>query len=143
MGSSSVHVRARRLVARLLAVAAAGALVLGSMPAPTIAAPAGAPVVSTPASQAVASGDWPQFHNDPAHTGYNAAETTISASNVSTLGVAWTATTGGSIGHSSPVVANGIVYVGSEDGKLYAYAVGCNVGGGSCAPLWEAVTGVG
>ena len=143
MGSSSVHVRARRLVARLLAVAAAGALVLGSMPAPTIAAPAGAPVVSTPASQAVASGDWPQFHNDPAHTGYNAAETTISASNVSTLGVAWTATTGGSIGHSSPVVANGIVYVGSEDGKLYAYAVGCNVGGGSCAPLWEAVTGSG
>jgi hypothetical protein len=37
-------------------------------------------------------------------------------------------------------VANGVVYVGSYDGTLYAYAVGCNSGGGSCTPLWTATT---
>ena len=36
---------------------------------------------------------------------------------------------------SSPVVADGVVYVGS-DGTLSAFAVGCNIGGGTCAPLW-------
>jgi outer membrane protein assembly factor BamB len=34
-------------------------------------------------------------------------------------------------------VANGVVYVGSADGRLYAYAVGCNSGGGNCSPLWS------
>jgi hypothetical protein len=34
-------------------------------------------------------------------------------------------------------------YVGSYDDKLYAYAVGCNSGGGSCTPLWTATTGAG
>jgi hypothetical protein len=42
---------------------------------------------------------------------------------------------------SSPAVANGVVYVGSGDGKLYAYAVGCASGGGTCTPLWTATTG--
>jgi outer membrane protein assembly factor BamB len=42
---------------------------------------------------------------------------------------------------SSPAVANGVVYVGSADHKLYAYAVGCNTGGGFCSPLWTATTG--
>ena len=32
----------------------------------------------------------------------------------------WTATTGGQV-FSSPAVANGVVYVGSTDGKLYAF----------------------
>ena len=35
------------------------------------------------------------------------------------------------------------MYVGSEDGKLYAFEVGCNTGGGSCAPLWTGATGDG
>jgi outer membrane protein assembly factor BamB/uncharacterized membrane protein YoaK (UPF0700 family) len=95
---------------------------------------------ATPAT--TVGGDWTQFHNDLAHSGYNAAETTISAANVANLGVAWSATTGDSI-YSSPAVANGVVYVGSHDGKLYAYAVGCASGGGTCTPLWTATTGVG
>ncbi len=33
---------------------------------------------------------------------------------------------------SSPSVANGVVYVGSNDGKLYAFAVGCGTGGATC-----------
>jgi outer membrane protein assembly factor BamB len=35
-------------------------------------------------------------------------------------GVLWTGLTGGPI-HSSPTVSNGVVYVGSDDGKLYAF----------------------
>jgi outer membrane protein assembly factor BamB len=55
--------------------------------------------------------------------------------------VAWTGATGGAIYYSSPAVANGVVYVGSEDGRLYAYAVGC-ASGGTCDPLWTgAITG--
>ena len=42
---------------------------------------------------------------------------------------------------SSPAVANGVVYVGSLDHKLYAYAVGCASGGATCTPLWTATTG--
>jgi len=91
---------------------------------------------------ATTSGDWMQFRFGPTHTGYNPNETTISASNVAGLGVAWTATTGSEI-DSSPAVANGVVYIGSYDGKLYAFAVGCASGGGTCTPLWTATTGAG
>ena len=49
------------------------------------------------------------------------------------------AATGGSI-FSSPAVANGVVYVGSVDSKLYAFAAaGC--GKQACPPLWSAATG--
>ncbi len=34
----------------------------------------------------------------------------------------WAASTGGSV-DSSPAVANGMVYVGSTDGELYAYGL--------------------
>jgi outer membrane protein assembly factor BamB len=103
------------------------------MPGAAIAAPAQPNVV-------VISGDWTQFHNGPSRQGYNSVETTISPSNVGALGVAWTGLTGDWI-DSSPAVANGVVYVGSGDGKLYAYAVGCGRGAGSCTPLWTATTG--
>ena len=46
---------------------------------------------------------------------------------------------------SSPAVANGVVYVGSDDDKLYAFdAAGktnCNSMTQSCNPLWTATTG--
>ncbi len=49
----------------------------------------------------------------------------------------WTASTGVA---SSPVVAGGVVYIGSDDGKLYAFsASGC--GASTCSPLWTATTG--
>jgi hypothetical protein len=37
---------------------------------------------------------------------------------------------------SSPAVANGVVYIGSNDNNLYAFAAGCRSDGGSCTPLW-------
>ena len=134
--SAAIYVNAgspasRRPLVRLLGLAPAVLLLAGLFS--VWAGPLATPV-------AAATGDWTQFHNGPTHSGYNATETTLSASNVAALGVAWTGTTGSEI-NSSPAVADGVVYVGSSDHKLYAYAVGCASGGGSCTPLWTATTG--
>ena len=87
---------------------------------------------------------WPQFHGDAAHTGYQRFESTIGVSNVSTLTEAWTAVTGGQQ-FSSPAVANGVAYVGSDDGKLYAFdaagVTNCSGAPRTCSPLWTATTG--
>src|SRR5205814_5117047 len=63
--------------------------------------------------------DWAQFHFGPAKDGANAYENVLNAANVSSLGVAWTYATKGSI-ESSPVIADGVLYVGSDDNSLYA-----------------------
>jgi outer membrane protein assembly factor BamB len=46
---------------------------------------------------------------------------------------------------SSPAVANGVVYVGSEDGKLYAFnaagTTNCSGAPKTCSPLWSASAG--
>ncbi|MEO5919300.1 MAG: PQQ-binding-like beta-propeller repeat protein, partial [Candidatus Limnocylindrales bacterium] len=86
------------------------------------------------------TGDWPQFRNGPTSQGHNTQETILSPSNVAALGVVWTGPMGWAH-FSSPAVADGVVYVGSTDHKLYAYAVGCSSGGGTCTPLWTATTG--
>ena len=56
----------------------------------------------------------------------------------------WTATTGGN-SYSSPAVANGVVYFGSGDGKLYAFSAagstGCSGTPKICTPLWTGATG--
>lgn len=109
--------RSLRVMARLLALGAAGALALASMPATAIAKPPQPNIVLPPIHNS-----WPQFRHDATHTGYN-LEWGLTPSNVGALGVAWTATTGSSV-DSSPAVANGVVYVGSRDGKLYAYRLG-------------------
>src|SRR5205085_1406571 len=43
------------------------------------------------------------------------------------------APTGGAILGSSAAVANGVVYVGSDDHQLYAYPASCST---PCSPLW-------
>jgi outer membrane protein assembly factor BamB len=56
------------------------------------------------------------FHYDAGHTGdFNAAAGTIG----NTVSLNWKYKTGGAVS-SSPVVANGRVYLGSEDQKVYA-----------------------
>ncbi len=77
------------------------------------------------------------FGFDPAHTHWNPYEKVISKTNISRLKPAWSYATGGSI-ESSPAVANGIVYVGSNDKKLYAFDAACRKG---CLPLWSYATG--
>ncbi|HEX8581120.1 MAG TPA: PQQ-binding-like beta-propeller repeat protein, partial [Acidimicrobiales bacterium] len=40
---------------------------------------------------------------------------------------------------SSPMVANGVVYIGENQGRVYAFrAAGC--GRSLCGPLWEFIT---
>jgi outer membrane protein assembly factor BamB len=128
--ATSVRVRAGGALARLLSVVPA-ALLFGAL-FTVWAGPLAAPVSATTGS------DWAQFQNGPTHEGYDAAETILSSSSVAGLGVSWT----GSVGAvtSSPAVAAGVVYVGSSDGTLFAYGVGCATGGAACTPLWKAQT---
>jgi hypothetical protein len=67
--------------------------------------------------------DWAQFRYGPRHSGDNPFENVLTPGNVSGLGQAWAAATGGAI-TSSPAVAGGVVYVGSFNSlweKLYAF----------------------
>ncbi|HEY4113559.1 MAG TPA: PQQ-binding-like beta-propeller repeat protein [Rhizomicrobium sp.] len=80
-----------------------------------------AAALSIPAA-ALASGpdtDWRQMGFSAKGDRFNKHETVLNAGNVAGLSVAWSAETGDVI-RSSPASANGIVYAGSWDGKLYA-----------------------
>ena len=67
--------------------------------------------------------NWPEFHFNAASTGFNPYENVIGPSNVSQLKTAWTATAlHDDITDSPAAVANGVVYVGSEDNHLYAFS---------------------
>jgi outer membrane protein assembly factor BamB len=88
--------------------------------------------------------DWFQYRWGPDHNGYNPVESAISVSNVGTLTQLWTGATGGRV-ESSPAVVNGVVYVGSDDDKLYAFDAkgntNCSGSPKACSPLWTATTG--
>jgi outer membrane protein assembly factor BamB len=94
---------------------------------------------SAPAS---ASGtvNWPQFRFNQNHTGVNSSETTINASNIAFVTLDWAAQLGTLVDFSSPAVVNGVAYIGSDDGRLWAYpADGC--GQSLCTtPLWSSVS---
>jgi eukaryotic-like serine/threonine-protein kinase len=62
----------------------------------------------------------PMFGFNLEHTHYNPSETVLNTGNVSQLVPYWTMTTSSSI-FSSPLVANGLVYIASTDNKLYAF----------------------
>jgi eukaryotic-like serine/threonine-protein kinase len=75
------------------------------------------------------------FGFDAQHTRTNPFERILSPATVAGLKPAWNSVTGSSPS-SSPTVANGMVYVGSDDHKLYAYkATGCSRG--TCSPIWS------
>lgn len=84
--------------------------------------------------------DWRQFRFDASHTGNNRLEHTLDASNVANLSLGWQAQLGRLVFASSPAVVDGVVYIASEDGRLWAYpADGC--GSDFCdAPLWQSVS---
>ncbi len=55
----------------------------------------------------------------------------------------WTGGFGGTYDpHVAPVVADGLVYVGSRVGKVHAFPADCGTGGVACEPLWVASVGV-
>ncbi|HLG77990.1 MAG TPA: PQQ-binding-like beta-propeller repeat protein, partial [Ktedonobacteraceae bacterium] len=115
-----------------------------ALPSSLLTATARASVTSSSQSTVVpaepAKGDYPMLGGNPAGTHQNAEDHSISPTNIPNLKLAWTGQTGGSL-FSSPVIANGIVYIGSYDQRLYAYAAaGCSRS--ACFPLWSsAVTG--
>jgi outer membrane protein assembly factor BamB len=63
--------------------------------------------------------NWSQFHFTPNHRGLNPYENVLSTHTVGNLSLLWTYTTGGPV-QSPPIVANGVVYIGSNDGNVYA-----------------------
>ena len=65
------------------------------------------------------STSWAQYRYTSTHHGVNPYENVLSTSTVSGLDVAWSFPTGGSV-QCSPAVADGVVYVGSQDGNVYA-----------------------
>ena len=87
-------------------------------------------MIPTPTHQAM-------FGFDAAHTHYNPYEHTLSPTNASRLKPLWSFATEGDV-NSSPAVAGGTVYVGSNDNKLYAFDASCR---NACQPLWSFLTG--
>jgi hypothetical protein len=63
--------------------------------------------------------DWPQFRDGPEHHGHNGTENVLSPQSVSGMDLDWSFARAGPV-YSSPAVANGMVYVGSDDGNVYA-----------------------
>jgi outer membrane protein assembly factor BamB len=84
--------------------------------------------------------DWTQFRFDQNHTGVQPFENVLNASNVPMLQLAWQAQLGALVDYSSPAVVNGVAYIGSSDGRLWAFAAkGC--GQPICtAPLWSSTS---
>jgi outer membrane protein assembly factor BamB len=96
------------------------------------------PSSATPGSVAPATApNTAMFGQDAWHSRVDSSEQRLAYANVSHLVSDWTSQpTGGSL-FSSPVVAGGVVYVGSFDGMLYAFnAGGCKGAEADCAPLW-------
>jgi outer membrane protein assembly factor BamB len=78
-----------------------------------------------------------QFGFDAAHTRSNPYERVLNTTNVTDIKQLWSFPTEAKI-FSSPVVANGMVYVGSYDHKLYTFDAACRH---NCQPLWSFTTG--
>jgi outer membrane protein assembly factor BamB len=103
----------------------------------TTAALFGTPLPTFAVAQPGANVNWPQFRFDDGHTGFNPNEIAITRKNAPQLSLEWEAQLGDIVYSSSPTVVNGVVYIGSMDGTLWAYpATGC--GQSLCTtPLWR------
>jgi outer membrane protein assembly factor BamB len=64
--------------------------------------------------------DWPQFNFEPGLTGYNPFESALNASNVGSLTLKWRYPTPNGSVCSQAVIANGILYVGTDFAGVYA-----------------------
>ncbi len=64
--------------------------------------------------------NWPMFGFSPQHSHFNPRETILSPKTVSGMVLNWSVNTPGYIDTTAAVV-NGVVYIGSSDGTLYAF----------------------
>jgi PQQ-like domain len=83
--------------------------------------------------------NWPQFRFNDKHTGLNNSEKILTRKTVRRLQLAWQDQLGKIVDYSSPAVVDGVVYIGTVDGRLWAYPdTGC--GSSFCTqPLWSSV----
>ncbi|HEX7483251.1 MAG TPA: PQQ-binding-like beta-propeller repeat protein, partial [Candidatus Bathyarchaeia archaeon] len=65
-------------------------------------------------AQQPAVDQWSMFHHDSAHTGYSTSTGPLTNQTL------WKFKTGNSVEYSSPSIANGVAYVGSQDRTFYA-----------------------
>ena len=80
--------------------------------------------------------NWTQFHFTPNHKGLNPYENVLNPKTVGNLELLWSFPTGGAV-QSSPAIVNGVVYVGSNDGNVYALKASTG------AVLWSFPVGFG
>lgn len=80
---------------------------------------ASASTVAAPGSE-VPDG-WPQFGFDASHSGHNPAETILNISNVAGLSEAWQLTLDKGFDLSSPVIADGVLYVVDQLDAVHAF----------------------
>ena len=81
---------------------------------------------------------WPMFKNQASRLSFNPFEFTINKNNAQGLTLSWVGVMGDLVDYSSPAIVDGVAYIGSLDGNLYAFnANGC--GQSSCNPLWKGV----
>src|SRR5215469_10814211 len=93
------------------------------------------PMILPTAAIASSAADWTQFHQDNMQR-WNTNETALGVNNVDSLQVKWTKPINNSRGfQASPVVANGVVYSGSDDGNIYA------LNASTGATLWSFAAG--
>jgi outer membrane protein assembly factor BamB len=107
-------------------------------------------VAFAPAAQASstpeAAARWPQFQGNAAHTGLNRVEATLNTGNVSGLTLSWVGEVPGTVDGSSPMVADGSVYISSAGeglaggAGLYVFPQG-GCGAPTCDPSWHGATG--
>ncbi len=81
--------------------------------------------------------NWPQYRFDDDHTGFNPHEKILNKSNAPQLQLSWQGQLGKLVDYSSPAVVNGVAYLASSDGVLWAYSAnGC--GQSLCSsPMWQ------
>ena len=115
--------RSQRALARLTIGGVAGVAATCTLLAATgltlTAAPASATASTVKASsQAPASADWSAYLDGALHASYNASQTVITPATAPSLAQRWAFTTGAPY-NASPTVADGRVFIGSENGWFY------------------------
>src|SRR5215470_16255715 len=93
--------------ARVLVATGLVAVAVGALPAVSRAAPG--------------SDEWTQFGGGADHVGVNPLDGSFTRTSVTSMHTRWTGDVGGQATSSSPVVANGTVFVGGTDGNLDAF----------------------
>jgi outer membrane protein assembly factor BamB len=110
--------RAKRALARWTSGRVGAVALLCAVLATTGLAVTATPASATASAKATPVTGWPAYLDGPQHASYNASQTVITPTTAPSLTKRWGFTTGSSF-EASPTVADGRVYIGSENGWFY------------------------